>query len=104
MLLLAACNNTETKDNKADSTSTVTTTTETKTEEAWVPVDSANMMKAMIDYGTPGDMHKMMAFWSGTWNGDITMWQNEGSAPSKMVGTAVSTMVLGGRDQRSNDR
>ncbi|MEO6253355.1 MAG: hypothetical protein ABIO79_08630 [Ferruginibacter sp.] len=59
IFLLSACNNTETKDNKADSTST-TTTTDVKTEEAWVPVDSAAMMKAMMDYATPGPMHQMM--------------------------------------------
>jgi len=100
MLLLAACNNTETKDNKSDSTGT-TTTTEVKTEETWVPVDSATMMKAMMDYATTGDMHKMMASWDGTWNGDMTMWQNEGAPPSKMVGTAVNTMILGGRYQSS---
>ncbi|MEO6542149.1 MAG: DUF1579 domain-containing protein [Ferruginibacter sp.] len=102
MLLLAACNNTETKDNKADSTTT--TTTEVKTEEAWVPVDSATMMKAMMDYGTPGEMHKMLASWNGTWNGETTMWESEGAAPKKSTGTAVNTMIYDGKYQSSTHK
>ena len=46
MILLAACNSSDTKENKSDSASTTTTV---KTDEAWVPVDSATMMKAMMD-------------------------------------------------------
>jgi Protein of unknown function (DUF1579) len=72
-----------------------------KPEEPWVPIDSATMMKAMIDYGTPGVMHKMLASWSGTWNGNITMWEYEGAAPQKMSSTAVNSMILGGRYQSS---
>jgi opacity protein-like surface antigen len=101
MLLLSACNSSETKDSKSDSTSTAATTTEVKTEEAWVPVDSATMMKAMMDYGTPGDMHKILASWNGTWNGETTMWDYEGAEPKKSTGTAVNTMILGGHYQSS---
>ena len=32
-------------------------------------VDSATMMKAWMDYATPGDMHKWMAKFDGTWTG-----------------------------------
>jgi len=76
-LLLISCNNSgETKENKTDSSANSTmssTATDTKKETAWVPVDSATEMKAMMDYGTPGEMHKMLAASNGTWNGDITM-------------------------------
>ena len=76
-VLLFACNNSgsDSKDKK-DSTAT------TK-EGAWGPVDSAIMMKAMMDYGIPGKMHEMMASWNGNWNADMTMWEHEGAPPQK---------------------
>ena len=95
-VLLFACNSSgsDSKDKK-DSTAT----TEVKKEGAWVPVDSATMMKAMMDYGTPGKMQEMMASWNGTWNADMIMWDHEGAPPQKLTGTAVNTMILGGRYQ-----
>ena len=102
IVLLIACNSSETKDNKTDSPSTATTAApEMKKEEAWVVVDSATQMKAMMAYGTPGDMQKMMASWSGAWNADMTMWDHEGAPAQKMMGAAVNSMVLGGRYQSS---
>jgi hypothetical protein len=104
-LLLISCNNNgETKDNKTDSSSTSTmasTTTEPKKEEAWVPVDSATEMKAMMDYGTPGEMHKMLAASNGTWNSETTWWHHDGAPAQKSMGTAVNTMIMGGRYQSS---
>ena len=93
--LFAACNNEkkeEVKTAKADST--------TKNEPYTMP-DSATMMKAMMEYGTPGDIHKMMASWEGTWTGEITMWEKAGSAPTTSTGTAVNKMVLNGLYQES---
>ena len=55
----------------------------------------------MMDYGTPGKMHALLASWNGTWNGDMTMWWYEGGAPEKATGTAVNSMILGGRYQSS---
>ncbi len=102
ILLLIACNSSETKENKADSaTTTSAATTEVKKDEAWVPIDTATQMKAMMDYATPGDMHKMMASWNGTWTGDISMWMENGGPAMKSTGTAVNTMILGGRYQSS---
>lgn len=101
-LVLMACNSGESTDNKKDSTSTATTTSnDAKKDEPWVPVDSATMMKAMMDYGTPGKVHEMMASWNGTWNGETTMWESEGAAPQKSTGTAVNSMIMGGRYQLS---
>lgn len=97
MLLLVACND----ETKTDAASTAEAAPEVKKEEAWVPVDSATMMKAMMDYGTVGKMHEMMASWNGTWTGETTMWEYEGAAPQKSTGTAVNSMVLGGRYQSS---
>ena len=101
-LVLIACNGGgETTENKKDSAGTTSTTTEVKKDEPWVPVDSATMMKAMMDYGTPGEMHKMLASWNGTWNGETTMWDYEGAAPKKSAGTAVNSMIFDGKYQIS---
>jgi hypothetical protein len=101
LLLISCTDSGGTKENKSDSTASVMASTDTKKEEAWVPVDSATMMKAMMDYGTPGEMHKMLAASNGTWNGETTMWEYAGAAPQKSTGTAVNTMIMGGRYQSS---
>ena len=101
MLVLIACNSSETKENKTDSASTTVSTTESKTDEAWVPVDSATRMKAMMEYGTPGKMHELLASWNGTWVGETTFWEYEGAAPQKSTSTAVNTMIIGGKYQSS---
>jgi len=102
-LLFSACNNTG--DKSATTTTTDTTVAvksgDTASEEPWVPVDSATMMKAMMEYGTPGDMHKMMASWNGTWNDELTTWDYEGAEPKKMKATTVNSMIMGGRYQSS---
>jgi len=99
-LLLLSCNSGD--DKKTDTpVDSIPKTAETKKDDTWVPVDSATMMKAMIDYGTPGEMHKMLAASNGTWKADMTMWEYAGAAPQKMTGAAVNSMVLGGRYQSS---
>ena len=63
--------------------------------------DSADMMANWIKYMTPGEEHKLMASWDGTWNGEITMWMAPGAPPSKSTGTQTSKMILDGRYQQS---
>ena len=92
--LLFACNNEKKEDDKKTSDNK-----EVKMEEPWVPIDSATMMAKMMEYGTPGPMHAMMASWDGTWNGDMTMWNYEGGPSEKSSGTAVNSMILGGKYQ-----
>jgi hypothetical protein len=97
--LFAACNSDKTA---GEATTSDTTSMKTeKKEEAWVPVDSATMMKNMMEYGTPGPMHTMMASWNGTWKGETTMWEYDGATPQKSAGTAVNTMIMGGKYQSS---
>lgn len=77
----------------------------TDKKEAEAPItmpDSATMMKNWQAYMTPGDVHKMMASWNGTWDGAITMWEKEGAAPQTSKGTCVNKMIMGGRYQVSN--
>lgn len=97
VILFTACNN----DSKTESGNTDTSATGSVQEEPWVPVDSATMMQKMMEYGTPGSMHAMMASWNGTWNGDISMWPAEGAPVQKSTGTAVNTMILDGKYQMS---
>jgi Protein of unknown function (DUF1579) len=93
-LLLFACNNEKKTDDKKTGD-----TKDAKTEEPWVPVDSATMMAKMMEYGTPGPMHALLASWNGTWNGETTMWEYEGATPQKSTGTSVNTMIMGGKYQ-----
>jgi hypothetical protein len=93
---LFACNS-ETKSDKTATDTTGASKNGSDKDEPWVAVDSATMMQNMMAYGTPGPMHQMLASWDGTWTGETTMWEYEGAAPQKSTGTAVSTMILGGK-------
>jgi hypothetical protein len=58
-------------------------------------------MKAMMDYMTPGEFHKMFAKWDGKWTEDLTFWMTPGAPPTKANATCVNKMILGGRYQES---
>ncbi len=88
---LFACTSTDKKEG-ADAAGTVK-------EDVWVPVDSATMMNNMMEYGTPGPMHSLMASWDGTWEGEMTMWDYEGAAPFSTPTKTVNSMMLGGKYQ-----
>ena len=62
---------------------------------------SESEMKAWTEYMTPGDMHKMMASWDGTWEGDVKMWMAPGQEPTLSKASSVNKMILGGRYQES---
>lgn len=59
-------------------------------------------MKNWMDYMTPGDVHKMIASWDGTWEGTVSMWMAPGAPPSTSTSTAVNKMAFGGRYQVTN--
>lgn len=98
-----SCNSNETKKDGAATTDSAATaaTTPAETSTPAAPLDSATMMKNWMAYSTPGDMHKLMASWDGTWAGDITMWHAPGAPPETSKGTAVNKMIMGGRYQVS---
>ena len=102
LLLFFSCNNEKTAD--ATKESTVSTDNTPKKDEPWVPVDSATMMAKMMEYGTPGEMHKMLASWDGTWTGETTMWEYDGAAPKKSTGIGVNKMIMGGKYQHSTHK
>lgn len=55
----------------------------------------------MQDYITPGDVHKMIAKYDGTWNSTSSVWMKPGAAPMVTKSVAVNAMILGGRYQQS---
>ena len=73
-----------------------------KGDHTYTMPDSATMMKNWMAYSTPGDMHKMMASWDGTWDGEVSMWQMPGAPPQTSNSTATNKMIMGGRYQLSN--
>lgn len=55
------------------------------------------MMKAWMDFATPGEPHKLLAKYEGTWKAKVTSWMDPSRPPEVTEGTMVSKMVLGGR-------
>ena len=100
-MLLFACNDKKkTDEGKKETTETKTDGADAKKEAMAMP-DSATMMKNWQEYMTPGDMHKMMAKWDGTWNGEVTMWTVPGAPEQKSTSTAVNKMIMNGLYQQS---
>ena len=105
-LLLAAisCNDSGKTDSAAPAktdTAKKDTASATKMDAPPPPMDSAAAMKAMADYGTPGEPHKMLAAQDGAWNEEITMWMAPGAPPQTMKASCVNKMIMGGRYQQS---
>lgn len=100
-IVLFACNSSEKKDEKKGGSTETTTDSKIKADEAWVPVDSAMMMKAWMESMTITEHHKRMANADGSWNGEVTMWMAEGAPPTKSMSTTVNTTLFGGLYQQS---
>ena len=104
VLLLTACNNDKSAEEKTASESTPDSTSskmDTKKEEPWIPIDSAMMEKAWKESMALGEPHKMLAKSTGTWTGSVTMWMANGAPPMKSTSTTVNTMIFGGLYQQS---
>jgi Protein of unknown function (DUF1579) len=103
-LLLCACNNQQQTDvAKTDDKETVASPVAAEAKKEIPPMpDSATMAKNWQAYMTPGDIHKMMAKWNGTWNSDITMWMQPGAPEQKSKGTVVNKMIFNGLYEESN--
>ena len=104
-MLLVACNEAKTTKevtSSMDDTSSNSLFASKPEEMATAPVDSATMMKNWMAYMTPGDVHKMIQSWNGSWTGEATMWQAPGAPAETSKTTAVNKTILGGRYQVSN--
>jgi len=100
-ILLFACNNEKTANESATENTAASDSATTSKEEAWVPVDSATAMKAWMEYATPGEPHKMLAKFNGTWTGEVTMWMSPDAPPTSSTSTMTNKMVMDGRYQLS---
>ncbi len=102
--IFGSCQNNESsKTTSAASTDTVVKEPAKVNEEpkATEPVlDSATQTQNWMAYMQPGEMHKMMAEWNGSWNAEMSLWMAPGAEPEKSKGTMVNKMVLGGRYQQ----
>src|SRR6187402_1842681 len=104
-LLLASCGDEKKPEETINANATSSATADSKPqEETWVPVDSATAMKAMMDYATPGESHKMLAKSNGTWNGEVTMWMAPDAPPSTSSNTMRNKMVMNGPYQVSKTK
>jgi hypothetical protein len=107
LMVVISCNDaakTDNTDKKSDTAKKDTASMAASTETAMPtakPLDSAAMMKAMADYGTPGDMQKMLASQNGDWNEELSMWMAPGAPPQTMKASCSNKMILGGRYQQS---
>ncbi len=55
------------------------------------------MMKAMKEYATPGEPHKVLAMMAGTWKYTSKFWMTADSKPEESSGSSVMKMILGNR-------
>lgn len=104
-ILFAACNNDKTasEETKTASDSLKTASADAKPADNTPMPDSATMAKNWEAYMTPGNEHKMMASWDGTWDAAITLWQ-PGYPVQTTTGTTVNKMAMGGRYQMSSHK
>lgn len=100
LLTIAACNNQQTA-SEASKTSSADSLNKAKKE---APLPDSVMMKNWTAYMTPGDVHKMIASWDGTWEGQVSMWMKPGEEPSKSTSTTINKMVMDGRYQVSTHK
>jgi hypothetical protein len=64
--------------------------------QAQPPMDPA-MMEAMMKAGTPGDAHKKLEPFVGTWTTKVKAWMAPGTQPMTSEGTATQEWILDGR-------
>lgn len=55
------------------------------------------MMERAAKWGAPGDQHKRLEPFAGSWNYTAKMWMKPGDKPMDMKGTAQNDWILGGR-------
>src|SRR5688572_32838131 len=94
LLFVTACN-----ENATDSTATKADSPAIASAPATTPppaVDSATAMRNWEAYMTPGEQHKMLASWGGTWDGDMTMWTAAEAPPQTAKGKAVYQSIFNG--------
>lgn len=98
---LISCGNDKTKKDETTVATDTTASTTANTAVPAAPLPDSVQMKNWMAYATPGDMHKLMAKWNGTWTGKIIMWMKPGGPADTTIGTSVNKMIYGDRYQVS---
>ena len=105
VFLLASCSNEKTEGETTSKDSSGATTEKmddnSKKEQAWIPIDSAAAMQAMMAAGALTEEHKMLAKSNGTWTAEMTYWEGIDKPSNKMTGTQVTKSILDGHFQQS---
>lgn len=100
LLVFTACNDTATTEEstaaKADSPAA------TAAPPPAPKPDSATMAQNWQNYMTPGEVHKMMASWNGTWTATMNMWEKPGAQPMVSTAKAVNKTIFNGLYQVQN--
>jgi len=60
-------------------------------------MDEKAMMDAMAKYATPGEAHKKLEAFAGTWDTSVKWWMKPDAPASESKGTSENRMILGGR-------
>jgi len=81
-VILFACNN---EKEKAAEPKLAAAATSTPSEATAQVMPDSITMKNWENYKTPGEAHKLMASWSGTWTGEVTMWMAAGQNQQKVL-------------------
>ena len=68
-----------------------------KTKKAAGPPDEKAMMEIMAKAATPGEQHKKLDVFAGTFDARLKMWMDPSKPPEESTGTAESKWVLGNR-------
>jgi hypothetical protein len=104
LLITAACKNPkpDLSGMKDGSDTTKMDTAKDMDDAPAVQVDSATMMKAWMDFATPGVMHKWMAKSDGNWSGEVKSYMNPGQPPVTSTANVVSKTIMNGLYQTSD--
>lgn len=70
---------------------------EEKTKTAGAAPDDKAMMEAMHKAGTPGEAHKKLEPFVGTFDTKVTMWMKPGAPPQESTGTSEARWIMGNR-------
>lgn len=60
-------------------------------------MDEKTMMEAMAQIAAPGENHRKLETFVGTWNTKVSSWMAPGTDPLTSSGTSKNSMILGGR-------
>jgi hypothetical protein len=66
--------------------------------------EEQKMMKLWMEYATPGENHKYLEYFVGTWENSVKMWMAPDAPPQVSKGESMSEMMLGGRFLKSYNK